>query len=59
MRPDDVVRFKRLEQENVRFKRLLPEKGLNNDLLRMVAVLDMWCENGSPELEPGRCAGSC
>jgi len=41
MRPDDVARLKTLEQENARLKRLLAEKELNNDKLRMVAVLDM------------------
>ena len=34
MRPDDVVRLKRLEKENTRLKRLLAEKELDNDMLR-------------------------
>ena len=38
MRPDDVARLKTLEQENARLKRLLAEKELDNDMLRMVAV---------------------
>jgi hypothetical protein len=40
MRPEDVVRLKRLKQlvkENVRLKRLLAEKELDNDMLREVA----------------------
>ena len=37
MRPDDVARLKTLEQENARLKRLLAEKELDNDMLRMVA----------------------
>ena len=37
MRPDDVGRLKTLEQENARLKRLLAEKELDNDMLRMVA----------------------
>ena len=41
MRPDDVARLKTLEQENARLKRLLAEKELDNDMLRMVAVLDI------------------
>ena len=41
MRPDDVARLKTLEQENARLKRLLAEKELDIDMLRMVAVLDI------------------
>ena len=41
MRPDDVARLKTLEQENARLKRLLAEKELDNDMLKMVAVLDI------------------
>ena len=37
MRPDDVARLKTLEQENTRLKRLLAEKDLDNDKLRMFA----------------------
>ena len=37
MRPDDVARLKTLEQENAQLKRLLAEKELDNDMLRMVA----------------------
>ena len=37
MRPEDVVRLKRLEKENARLKRLLAEKELDNDMLREVA----------------------
>jgi transposase-like protein len=37
MRPEDVVRLKQLEKENVRLKRLLAEKELDNDMLREVA----------------------
>ena len=37
MRPEDVVRLKALEKENVRLKRLLAEKELDNDMLREVA----------------------
>ena len=37
MRPEDVVRLKALEKENARLKRLLAEKGLDNDMLREVA----------------------
>jgi len=37
MRPDDVARFKTLEQENSRLKRLLAEKELDNNMLRVVA----------------------
>jgi hypothetical protein len=37
MRPDDVARLKTLEQENASLKRLLAEKELNTDMLRMVA----------------------
>ena len=37
MRPDDVARLKTLEQENARLKRLLAEKELDIDMLRMVA----------------------
>ena len=37
MRPDDAARLKTLEQENARLKRLLAEKELYNDMLRMVA----------------------
>ena len=41
MRPDDVARLKTLEQENAQLKRLLAEKELDNNMLRMVAVLDI------------------
>ena len=37
MRPEDVVRLKRLEKENARLKRLLAEKELDVDMLREVA----------------------
>jgi putative transposase len=37
MRPEDVVRLKQLEKENMRLKRLLAEKELDNDMLREVA----------------------
>jgi putative transposase len=37
MRPDDVARLETLEQENASLKRLLAEKELNTDILRMVA----------------------
>jgi transposase-like protein len=37
MRPDDVARLKTLEQENALLKRLLAEKELDNDMLRLVA----------------------
>jgi putative transposase len=36
MRPDDVARLKTLEQENARFKRLLADKELDNDMFRRV-----------------------
>ena len=36
MRPYDVARLKTLQQENARLKRLLAEKELDNDMLRMV-----------------------
>jgi hypothetical protein len=39
MRADDVARLKTLEQENTRLKRFLAEKELDNDMLRMVAVM--------------------
>ena len=39
MRPDDVARLKTLEQKNVELKRLLAEKELDNDMLRMIAGL--------------------
>ena len=39
MRPDDVARLKTLEQENARLKSQLAEKELDDDMLRMVAVL--------------------
>ena len=41
MRPDDVARLETLEQENARLKHLLVENELDNDMLRMVAVLDI------------------
>ena len=41
MRPDDVARLKTLEQENAQLKRLLAEKELDNNMLRMLAVLDI------------------
>ena len=37
MRPYDVARLKTLEQENAPRQRLLAEKDLDNDMLRMVA----------------------
>jgi len=37
MRPDDVAQLKMLEQENARLKRLLAEKELDNEMLKMVA----------------------
>jgi putative transposase len=37
MRPEDVVRLKQLEKENVRLKRLLAERELDIDMLREVA----------------------
>ena len=37
MRPDDVARLKTMEQENAKLKRLLTEKELDNDMLRMFA----------------------
>ena len=37
MRPDNVARLKNLERENVRLKRHLAEKELDNDMLREVA----------------------
>jgi putative transposase len=39
MRADDVARLKTLEQENTRLNRFLAEKELDNDMLRMVAVM--------------------
>ena len=39
MRPDDVARLKTLEQESAKLKRLLAEKELDNDMLRMIAGL--------------------
>ena len=41
MRPDDVAQVKTLEQENAWLKRLLAEKELDDDMLRMVAMLDI------------------
>ena len=41
MRADDVARLKTLKQENARLKRLLAEKELDNDMLRVVVVLDI------------------
>ena len=37
MRPEDVVRLKRLEKENARLKRLLAERELDIDMLREVS----------------------
>ena len=37
MRPYDVARIKTLEQENAPRQRLLAEKDLDNEMLRMVA----------------------
>jgi putative transposase len=37
MRPEDVVRLKQLEKENVRLKRLLAERDLDIDMLREVS----------------------
>jgi hypothetical protein len=37
MRPDDVAQLKMLEQENAWLKRLLAEKELNNEMLKIVA----------------------
>ncbi len=41
MQPDGVARLKALEQENAWLERLLAEKELDNDMLRMVTVLDI------------------
>jgi hypothetical protein len=37
MRPEDVVRLKRLEKENARLKRIVGEQALDIDMLREVA----------------------
>jgi hypothetical protein len=37
MRPEDVVRLKALEKENVRLKRIVGEQALDIDMLREVA----------------------
>ena len=37
MQPDDMARLKTVEQENARLKRLLAEKELDSDMLRIVA----------------------
>jgi putative transposase len=54
MRFDDVARLKTLEQENARLKRLLADKELDNDMLRMVAKGKWW-----PRTRTGRGVGSC
>ena len=38
-RADDGARLKTLEQESAKLKRLLAEKELDNDMLRMIAGL--------------------
>ena len=37
IQPNDVARLKTLEQENAPLKRLLAEKDLDNDMVKMVA----------------------
>jgi len=47
--PHLVARLKTLDLENANLKRLLVEKGLGKDMLRMVAVLEMWWISSDPE----------